>query len=639
MAYDPTPEQREILAHEPDRHGRVLAGPGTGKSATVVSLVTQLLAQPDPPRIGLLTFTRAATAELAAKVAAHEAQVERPSTIHSFAIAALLANPGSADFPSPLRVADDWEQKEIIRPHLASLIALPGVTPDFIKKRLLPEMAAMWESLSPDPDPAVEEHVRNRFLGAYEQQRRVFGYTLLGELPDLLRRAVEAHQDLDGLDFRLLIVDEYQDLNACDLRVIRLLGDRGVAVFAVGDDEQSIYGFRKAHPAGIRRFLDDYEDAADYSLSVSHRCGADIIAWARHVIEGDPERAIDRPRLTAADGAAAGETAMLVFPSQVTEARGVGDLVEHLINDEGLDPSDILIMSRGDHNGNFSAPIKEVLAERGIQVDDPSWVDAVVAAPENRTVLLLARLLADRNDSLAWAGLLCLADGIGPTFRMAIYDTAVARGVRFADALLQSYDEEFPKAGGAARTRALDLIGRTLAWLDEHPPPDDTAGNGWGAWMTAAFSGEDSPAAVSDELAELLSVIDDAVEADAGLARYLSQLQPLGRDHAQAQASGVRFMSLAMSKGLTVEASIIIGAEEGILPDHRADEAEERRLLYVGLTRARRFSYVTWAGRRTGPTARSGDGRVQERRTESRFLRNGPVRTKQGQDYLRTRWS
>jgi superfamily I DNA/RNA helicase len=94
MAYEPTPEQRLILEHQPDRHGRVLAGPGTGKSATVVDLIHRLLSRDgEQPRIRLLTFTRAATAELAGKVAAHEAEVERPSTVHSFAISALLSNP------------------------------------------------------------------------------------------------------------------------------------------------------------------------------------------------------------------------------------------------------------------------------------------------------------------------------------------------------------------------------------------------------------------------------------------------------------------------------------------------------------------------------------------------------------------
>jgi superfamily I DNA/RNA helicase len=106
--YEPTPEQEAVLSHPITRHARLLAGPGTGKSATVVALITRLLVGEPEPRIRLLTFTRAATAELAHKVEEHpQTVVDRPSTIHSFAISTLLGNPGCADFPEPLRIADD----------------------------------------------------------------------------------------------------------------------------------------------------------------------------------------------------------------------------------------------------------------------------------------------------------------------------------------------------------------------------------------------------------------------------------------------------------------------------------------------------------------------------------------------------
>jgi DNA helicase II / ATP-dependent DNA helicase PcrA len=123
MPYVPNDEQQAILAHDPEQHARVLAGPGTGRSATLVALVDHLLAGNQAPRIKLLTFTRAATAELAKKVSDHPAAVaERPSTIHSFSISVLLRNPGTGDFPQPLRIADKWEEKEIVRPTLARRI-------------------------------------------------------------------------------------------------------------------------------------------------------------------------------------------------------------------------------------------------------------------------------------------------------------------------------------------------------------------------------------------------------------------------------------------------------------------------------------------------------------------------------------
>lgn len=633
--YEPTAQQEAILAHAPDHHGRVLAGPGTGKSATVVALITRLLDVESPPRVRLLTFTRAATAELAQKVADHpQATVERPSTIHSFAISALLRNSGSADFPGPLRIADDWEMATLIHPHLASLT---GVTPTFVKRRLIPEMAANWESLEEHADPSVDEHVRNRFLGAWDQHRRIYGYTLLPELPDLFRRALEAHNDLQGLDYDLLVVDEYQDLNACDLRVLGLLASRGTAVLGVGDDEQSIYAFRKAAPEGIRRFPADYPGCDDYSLTVSHRCGSEIIRWARHVIEGDPARDPHRPPLEAVAGAAPGETALLSFRSNGQEARGVAGLVERLVHREGLDPAEILVLFRGDHNGVFSRPVKQHLEKLGIPIYDPSWVDEVLNAPQNRAAVLMVRLLANRYDSLAWAGLLTLEQGVGDRFLESIYRRAATHRSVFARALLDAHQEGFPDAPATSRGRARDPVARTLAWLERREAPEELEDGRWGSWIIEAF-GDDPTMPMSEELGDLLVGVDEAVEEGVTLGRYLSLVQPLARDRAQAQGGGVRFMSMSLSKGLTVTAAIVAAAEDGVIPRPDADVAEERRLLYVAMTRARRYQYVTWAARRTGPTARAGAPRVGARRNESRFLRNGPVATQDGEAFIRERW-
>ena len=192
----------------------------------------------------------------------------------------LLRNPGAGDLPEPLRIADDWEYANLVRPTLARRVGVGVRRLD----RLVREMAANWESLRPDQDPEVDSAERARFLGAWNEHRRVYGYTLLQELPYALRRALRDHPDLEGVDYVVLVVDEYQDLNACDLEVIKLIGDRGCSVIGAGDDDQSIYSFRKAAPEGIRRFPEHYPDAADYALSVTQRCGSRII-FARKVAD------------------------------------------------------------------------------------------------------------------------------------------------------------------------------------------------------------------------------------------------------------------------------------------------------------------------------------------------------------------
>jgi DNA helicase-2/ATP-dependent DNA helicase PcrA len=630
--FEPTPEQSAILAHDPGQHARVLAGPGTGKSATLVALIDQLLSGGEAPRLRLVTFTRAATGELAKKVSAHPAAAtERPSTIHSFAISVLVRNPGAGDLPEPLRIADDWEYENVVRPTLARRAGVGVRTLD----RLVREMSANWESLRPERDPGVDPSERIRFLGAWNEHRRIYGYTLLQELPYALRKALRDHPDLEGVDYDLLVVDEYQDLNACDLEVIRLIGERGCSVIGAGDDDQSIYSFRKAAPEGIRRFPDDYPGASDYTLSVTQRCGSRIIEWASHVIEGDPDRPA-RPRLTPAAGSPPGEAALLSFGGHLSEARGVARLIRALIDAEGIPPAEILVLLRSDFRGAFSDLIKHELDRLSISYSDPDVVDRILAEADNRRMLEVFRLLVHREDSLAWASLLKLTPGIGDSFFDYIYRRARDAYSQFGTALVTTYDDGFPDAPRAAANRARTLMESVLGWLDEHTVPEDRDIR-WGQWMIEA-GGDEAVAGPSGELRELLLALDELAEPDISLGRYLGQIAPLGRDRAANESAGVRIMTMAGAKGLTVRATIIAALEEGLIPRPGVDLHEERRLLYVAMTRAKEFVYGTWARRRTGPTARAGFPRVMTRRSHSSFLNSGPVESQDGDAYIQARW-
>lgn len=633
-AFVPTPEQQAILGHDLDSHARVLAGPGTGKSATLVALVDQLMAGRPAPRLKLLTFTRAATGELAKKVSEHPAAAaERPSTIHSFAISVLLRNPGSGDFPQPLRIADDWEDRRIVRPTLARRINVRVTR----LENLIREMAANWESLRREENPQVDPEERARFLGAWNEHRQVYGYTLLAELPYALRNALNDHPDLDGINYDLLIVDEYQDLNACDLEVLRLIAQRGCSIIGAGDDDQSIYSFRRADPEGIRRFLDDYPGAGDYLLSVTQRCGRRIMEWATHVVEGDPDRPGDKPRLRSADGSPPGEVGLLAFPGEASEAAGIARIIRELIEVGNIPASEILVLLRGDHNGVFSRPIKERLEELSIPFSDPGIVERMLGEVGNRRMLAVLRLLVNRHDSLAWASLLQLTNGIGNTFLDYVYERAGAHRIQLGRALLDAYGEAFPDGPAVSSGRARVLIESVLGWLDAHGLPDENPGGGWGDWIIATAGDEVLPAP-SEDLATLLRALDELVETDQELGRYLGQIGPLGRDRALAESPGVRIMTMGGAKGLTVQATIIAGLEDGIIPRPDCDLGEERRLLYVGMTRAKYFLYGTWARQRRGPTARSGAPRVAMRRQPSHFLTGGSVWSEDGEAYIRGRW-
>jgi superfamily I DNA/RNA helicase len=172
--------------------------------------------------------------------------------------------------------------------------------------------------------------------------RERFGYTELSEIPFLLYSGLRSHPDFDIDGLKLLIVDEYQDLNACDLACLEELKTRGTVIIAVGDDDQSIYGFRKAHPAGIRHFPEQYS-ALSYPLTVAQRFGKNILRWADYVINFDLSRDRGKPALIPKDDNLDGTVACLEFRGQAAERRGIVDIVDSL-HRQGLPFEEILVV-------------------------------------------------------------------------------------------------------------------------------------------------------------------------------------------------------------------------------------------------------------------------------------------------------
>lgn len=627
MTWTPTPEQVAVIGHDSTRNARLLAGPGTGKSATVIRFLARV-AEQDGRTGRLLTFTRAATNELRHKVIEHGDGLGRPSTIHSFSISTLLANPGTSGLPEPIRIADDWERKQLIHPHLRQLVGCNVKTIE----RCEVEMASNWEGLTTEMDPRVPDDVRARFVGAWDQHRRVFGYSLLAELPFRLLRALEDHPDLDLGTWDFLVVDEYQDLNRCDLRVLQEIFQRGRVLIAAGDDDQSIYSFRKAHPVGIQQFPTDYPGADDYTLTTSQRCGRRILAWASHVISGLPGRP-PRPALASAPHCGEGETRYLRFDNWNREAEGVARLVAWLINDRGIAPEDIAVMFRTNHNNVWSTPLTAQLTARGVPVVNPEEVTEMLAEPENRRMLAVARLVADRDDSLAWSTLLKLADGIGDAVRNHFYERAASASTTFAAQLLEEHHLGYPDLSTRHRNRVRHVVDSVLPLLDEVEADLAELGDaGWGQWMVDRT---DVLGPAEQRFLDLLIELDAQIDRTEGLGRFIGQIQPVGKDVRSGRpAQAVRLMTMASSKGLTVRAAIVVGVEEGIIPRPDGDLGEERRLLYVAMTRTTEYLYLTWSGRRTGPTARAGRPWVARGRNRSPFLTHGPVGSEDGEGYL-----
>lgn len=262
---------------------------------------------------------------------------------------------------------------------------------------------------------------------------------------------------------------------------------------------------------------------------------------------------------------------------------------------------------------------------------DATELKTLLGDPANRRTLSLLRLLSNRADSLAWWTLIRLTPGLGSTFEQRVFDGAVTSGATFGAEFCSAAEGGFAGFGAAARAKAQTLWREATATLEciALPESEETS---WGAWIVEQ-AGLGRIPAVTSAFQDLLGEVDGAVETGGSLERFLSRVQPVGRDLLLSGSGGVRFMTITGSKGLTAAATIVVGVENDLIPRPGEDLAEERRLLYVAMTRPSEHLFLTWASRRRGPMARS--GRVNlGRRQPSDFLRGGPVESTEGSTYI-----
>lgn len=340
------------------------------------------------------------------------------------------------------------------------------------------------------------------------------------------------------------------------------------------------------------------------------------------MVQFNRDRPADRALVAAAKGNPDGVVELLSFVNHNAEATGIAKLANRLIEKEGLKPSEILILLRGDFNQCFSGPIKAALDEFDIPYSDADWVKTLLGERDNRRALALFRLLVNEEDSLAWATLLLTTNGIGEGLIDTIYEVAKKNKLNFSRAL-RTYFPDNGRAGKAAKA----LLAEVSEWLADLKLPK-APDNGWAEWILE----QDLPDGFefTGECERLLRDVDDLIEDNSNLDRFLGQIHPLGADLAAARADGLRIMTLAKSKGLTVRATIIAGCEDGIIPHGAAHSDEEARLMYVGMTRAKEYLYCTWARSRSGPTARVGRTSVGAKRTVSTFFQAGRVKSRNG---------
>jgi len=418
------------------------------------------------------------------------------------------------------------------------------------------------------------------------------------------------------------------------------IASRDVELLVAGDDDQSIYGFRKAHPEGIRRFPQDYTGAEEMSLEICKRCDREILELGLFVARQDPRR-IEKT-IRPEPGRGDGEVTILRFRNQTAEANGIAALCAHLVEHHHRRPSDILILHRSDHNGAFSSLIRAKIEEAGIAISAATDMASPLDDGDGRAFLAFMRLAANREDSLSWRTLLQLwCRGIGTGAIDTLYDLARSRGQTFAQTIIAAHEDTdiLPSAHRSRLSRAigqiLDRLNESFPTeaLEEYESSEELLDVVWAA-ADVLIDDDDLREAVLSEFeltadAVECTTIEELVRATGVVSESIEQ---------EIEEDAVNILTMHRAKGLTAEAVIVAAAEDQYLPGRAHGDAvdDERRLLYVSLTRAKHHLFVTYCDRRTGSQQYTGRDSGRPTRSLTRFLVDCPHRPEDGRVFVGT---
>ena len=607
------PAQREAVSAPPG-HYLVLAGAGSGKTRVLTHRIAWLHEVFGVPTHGILavTFTNKAAAEMRQRVDAQLGGGTRGmwiGTFHGLAHRLLRLHWQEARLPEGFQVLDSDDQLRLVKRVVQAL--------ELDDSRFPPRQIAWWinaqkdegrrpEHLQPDANDQWADVMR-RCYAAYQERCDRAG---LVDFAELLLRAHELLRDNPALlahyrhRFGEILVDEFQDTNAIQYGFVRLLaGDNG-KVFVVGDDDQSIYGWRGAKVENVQRFLKDFPGAQTIKLEQNYRSSANILDAANAVIAHNPER-LGKKLWT--DSGSGEPVDLYAAYNEIDEARFVVERLRQWVRDGGSH-GEVAILYRS--NAQSRAFEEALLSE---QVPYRVYGgQRFFERAEIKDTLAYLRLVANRSDDAAFERAVNTPTrGIGERTLDEVRRRARADGAPLMVAARWLASEPVLAA------RARNALAGFIALIDglevdvaEMPLPEKIdhvlARSGLREHYARESKGQlDSRTENLDELVSVASRFTRNDEEDAAampeLVAFLSYASlEAGEGQAQAGEDGVQLMTLHSAKGLEFPLVFLAGLEEGLFPNAKSIEEsgrleEERRLAYVGITRAREKLVLSYA--------------------------------------------
>ncbi len=584
----------------------VLAGAGTGKTRVLTTrLASILLSQKAwPSQVLAVTFTNKAAHEMRERIAT---LIGRPTeglwlgTFHSICVRILRRHAELLNLQSSFTILDMDDQIRLIK----QLVRAEEVDEKKYPPRVLGGIISRWKDRALTPEkvsaPTSDfEKVALHIYGHYQERLKVLNAVDFGDLILLCLKLFTENSDVLAhytTQFRYIMVDEYQDTNIAQYLWLRLLAQGSGNICCVGDDDQSIYGWRGAEVGNILRFEKDFPGAVIIRLEQNYRSNAHILGAASGLIAQNAGR-LGKTLWTEQTG---GEKIRVqgVWDGE-EEARFIGDEVEALQrNGHALNEAAILVRA-----GFQTREFEERFMTLGIPyrvIGGPRFYERL----EIRDALAYMRVVVQPNDSLAFERIMNTPKrGIGTSSLQILHQYARFEQVSLIEAamrLLQT-DELRGKAKASLESLLFD-INRWRNQLETTPHGElariilDESG------YTAMWQTDKSPDAPGrlENLKEFVNAIDEF----ESLPTFLDHVSLVMENTKDAGLDMVSIMTLHSAKGLEFKTVFLAGWEEGLFPHQRAlgesgdaGLEEERRLAYVGITRARERAIITFAANR-----------------------------------------
>ena len=637
------PAQREAVEHG-DGPLLVLAGAGSGKTRVVTHRIVRLIERGVPPQtIVALTFTNKAAAEMRERIArmlgpsgSAAARVLTVCTFHSFGLHVLGRERQAIG--GAFTIFDQGDQTSLVK----QLMRAAGIDRSYDAQAVLARISnAKNAFLPPEGLPERDEYdqiakaIFPRYQGALRQYRAY-------DFDDLVCEVARVWQGSDDVrarwqeKFLHVLVDEYQDTNRAQLEMLRLLCGERKNICAVGDDDQSIYGWRGADVRNILEFDEHFARARIVKLEHNYRSRGPILAVANAIIAKRADAKWRKVLFTERPGG--DKVRLAVAPTPEAEAAWVGREVRRLIHHDGKRPRDVAVLYRS--NGQ-SRLIEEALREQGIAHRVVGGVQ-FFERKEVKDVLAYMKLALNPVDEISLRRIVNHPPrGIGESTLEKLALHAAKRGWTLWQAVerVDAFDDIPAPARDGCRSLA-EVVSTTRRELfaDKRPPSEVARG----LCERVEYKRETDASAPSADVGakrwanvEWLFGVLARREAKGGapmegLSSFLHALTMGFEAEGEDKGDVVTLSTLHGSKGLEFDVVFLVGCEEGYLPhartldtratdiiDGSADVEEERRLLYVGVTRAREWLVLSRA------KSRMLRGKAIDR-TPSRFLMDVP---------------